>query len=190
MVTTSELPRAGTTVRRLHPSARALTLLAAGRERCAAVWLSAPRRRIVLVYGIVGLASNIAYLALFHGLQSALNPLAANVVAMTATTVGNTAAHRRYTFGIRGWSRMLVAQLGGFAGMAISLAVSTVALTALDALDRQPSTLLATTTLWVATGLAVWVRFGPLRKQIGPAAMRPGDATHPGARVGATAGAE
>ena len=120
LVTTSEPPRAGT----------------------------AARRRIVLVYGIVGLASNVAYLVLFHGLQSALNPLAANVVALTATTVGNTAAHRRYTFGVRGRSRMLVAQLGGFAGMAISLAVSTVALTALDALDRQPSTLLATTTLW------------------------------------------
>ncbi len=136
------------------------------------MWHRLPHSRTLVIYGLVGLASNIVYFALFHALQAALAPLAANFVALLVTTVGNTAAHRRYTFGIHGRFRLLVAHLGGFAAMILSLGASTAALSALDALDHQPSALLASTTLWVATALAAWARFGPLRNQIGPAAMR------------------
>ena len=135
--------------------------------------LTLPGRRTLLVYATVGLASNLTYLALYRALEPVLAPLTANLLALLVTTAGNTAAHRRYTFGIRDRSRILISQLGGFAGMSISLAVSTVALAALDALDSQPSTLLALTTLWVATALAAWLRFGPLRNQIGHVAMSP-----------------
>ncbi len=134
---------------------------------------SPAHRRTLLTYAAVGAASNIAYVVLFDVLQVAVVPVAANVVALLVTTLANTAAHRRYTFGIRGRSRLLIAYLGGFAGLILSFALSTIALTALDALDHQPSTLLASTTLWVATGLAAWVRFGPLRRHIGVSAMAP-----------------
>lgn len=179
MVTTSLLAGIDHPARRQHPSGRTVKLLAANRGRLAAIWHLVPRRRTVVVYAIVGLASNLAYLALFQSLQSVLAPLAANVVALIVTTIGNTAAHRRYTFGIHGRSRILIAHLGGFAGMTISLGISTVALTALDALDQQPSALLASTTLWVATALAAWTRFGPLSKQIGRVAMCPDILTQP-----------
>jgi putative flippase GtrA len=179
MVNTSLLPRIDHLPRRQHPSDRAMKLLAAKRGRLAAICHFVPSRRTVVVYAIVGLASNLSYLALFRSLQAVLAPLAANLVALILTTVGNTAAHRRYTFGIHGRSRLLIAHLGGFAGMTISLGASTVALTALDALDHQPSTLLASTTLWVATALAAWVRFGPLRHQIGRVAMCPDILTQP-----------
>jgi putative flippase GtrA len=134
-------------------------------------------RRLLLTYAVVGIVSNVVYVVLFGLMKSALAPLAANLVALVVTTIANTAAHRRYTFGIRGPSRLLVAHFGGLAGMTLSLGISTIALTALDALDSQPSTLLATTTVWVATALAAWMRFGPLRNQIGRAAMVPSTMT-------------
>jgi putative flippase GtrA len=176
MVTSALLAYIDRTARRQGPSC-GTTLVPASRDRLTDIARALARRRTLLVYAIVGLASNLAYFALFRSLLSVLAPLAANAIAMIVTTIGNTAAHRRYTFGIRGRSRILIAHLGGLAGMTLSLAVSTVGLTALDALDHQPSALLATTTLWVATALAAWMRFGPLRKQIGRVAMSPDSAT-------------
>jgi putative flippase GtrA len=124
-----------------------------------------------MVYAVVGVGSNVAYLILFRLMQPTLSSVAANVVALVVTTIGNTAAHRRYTFGIHGRARLLVAHVGGLAAMSISLALSTAAIAELDALDHQPSTLLVSTTLWVATALATWMRFGPLRAWMGAAAM-------------------
>jgi putative flippase GtrA len=144
-----------------------------GRLRVSAVWRRVPHRRTLLIYGLVGLISNVAYLVMFHAFQLLVAPLAANFLALLVTTIGNTAGHRRYTFRSQDRCGVLVAHLGGLAGMLISLAVSTAALSALDALDHQPSTLLATTTLWVATVLAAWIRFGPLRNQIGRVALGP-----------------
>lgn len=173
MVNASLLLRIDQRAPQQHPSGRAMKPLVVGRTRLSAVWRHIPHRRTLLIYGLVGLASNIAYFALFHSLQFLLAPLAANFIALLVTTTGNTAAHRRYTFGMHDRCGLLVAHLGGLAGMVISLVVSTGALSALDALDHQPSALLATTTLWVATALAAWIRFGPLRNQIGRVAMRP-----------------
>ncbi len=141
------------------------------RRRFASIWEPLATPHTIMVYAVVGVGSNLAYLVLFRAMQPALNPLAANVVALVVTTVGNTAAHRRYTFGIRGRARLLIAHVGGLVAMSISLALSTAALAELDALDHQPSILLASTTLWVATALAAWMRFGPLRAWMGAAAM-------------------
>jgi putative flippase GtrA len=141
--------------------------------RFASIWEPLATPRTIVVYAVVATGSNVAYLMLFRLMQPTLNVFAANVVALVVTTVGNTAAHRRYTFGIRGRARLLVAHVGGLAAMSISLALSTAALAELDALDRQPSILLASTTLWVAAALGAWMRFGPLRTWMGAAAMDP-----------------
>jgi hypothetical protein len=47
----------------------------------------------------VGGLSTLAYLALFVGLAPSLGRLAANALALTACTLVNLVAHRRYTFG-------------------------------------------------------------------------------------------
>jgi hypothetical protein len=50
----------------------------------------------------VGVASTLAYLALFVLLRDLLGAQAANLVALAATAVANTAANRRLTFGVSG----------------------------------------------------------------------------------------
>src|SRR5438067_1750112 len=46
--------------------------------------------------------STLAYAVLFLLLSAALGAVAANAVALSATAIGNTAANRRLTFGLRG----------------------------------------------------------------------------------------
>jgi putative flippase GtrA len=50
-------------------------------------------------YASVGILSTIAYLALFFLLRDQLGMYVANVIAMAVTTIGNTVAHVRFTFG-------------------------------------------------------------------------------------------
>jgi putative flippase GtrA len=60
--------------------------------------------RQVVRFVAVGLASTLAYLLLFLLLRSGMGAGAqgANLVALLVTAIGNTAANRRFTFGIRG----------------------------------------------------------------------------------------
>jgi putative flippase GtrA len=50
----------------------------------------------------VGVGSTIAYALLFLALRGALGAAGANAAALALTAVGNTAANRRFTFGVRG----------------------------------------------------------------------------------------
>lgn len=59
----------------------------------------APGEAIASRFLGVGGTSTLAYLALFVALSPALGRFGANAVALTACTVANCAAHRRYTFG-------------------------------------------------------------------------------------------
>jgi putative flippase GtrA len=70
----------------------------------------------------VGTISTIAFLGLFLLLREPLGALAANVVALIVTAIGNTAANRRFTFGARGasgrrrqWARALAVHGAGLA---------------------------------------------------------------------------
>src|ERR1700742_4020268 len=51
-------------------------------------------------FASIGVASTAAYLLLFMMLHGWLGAQAANLVALLVTAIGNTAANRRYTFGI------------------------------------------------------------------------------------------
>ena len=53
-------------------------------------------------FGGIGLLSTVAYLSLFVVLRSAAGAQAANLLALLVTAVANTAANRRFTFGVRG----------------------------------------------------------------------------------------
>src|SRR5712691_2382687 len=50
----------------------------------------------------IGVASTLAYAVLYLALRTFLPALAANLLSLLLTAVGNTAANRRVTFGIRG----------------------------------------------------------------------------------------
>ncbi|MGJ6122284.1 bifunctional glycosyltransferase family 2/GtrA family protein [Mycolicibacterium sp. Y3] len=53
-------------------------------------------------FGAIGVISTLAYLLIFSGLHTAVGSQTANFVALLVTAIANTAANRRFTFGIRG----------------------------------------------------------------------------------------
>ena len=56
----------------------------------------------VVRFGAIGVASTLIYLLLFVVLSGSLGSQIANLIALLLTAVANTAANRRYTFGVRG----------------------------------------------------------------------------------------
>ncbi len=52
--------------------------------------------------GAIGVISTLAYLLIFSGLHTAVGSQTANFVALLVTAIANTAANRRFAFGIRG----------------------------------------------------------------------------------------
>ena len=61
----------------------------------------------------VGVLSTLAYALLFLLLRGPLGAAGANVAALALTAVGNTAANRRLTFGVRGRAGLLRQHLAG-----------------------------------------------------------------------------
>ena len=53
-------------------------------------------------FGIIGALSTLAYMLLYVVLQAAMGAQAANFTALLITAIGNTAANRAFTFGVRG----------------------------------------------------------------------------------------
>ena len=53
-------------------------------------------------FAAVGVASTLTYVLIYALLRGVAGAQAANLLALLTTTIGNTAAHRRLTFGITG----------------------------------------------------------------------------------------
>lgn len=54
------------------------------------------------IFAIIGVVSTVAYASLYLLLRGIVDPLWANAAALLVTALGNTAANRRFTFGVRG----------------------------------------------------------------------------------------
>jgi putative flippase GtrA len=80
--------------------------------------------RQLVRFAAVGVASTIAYLALFMLLQPGAGAQAANLLALLITTVANTATNRRFTFGVRGRVKRATHQVQGLAVFALGLALT------------------------------------------------------------------
>ncbi len=78
-------------------------------------------------FAAIGVLSTLAYAAIYAALRTAMPLLAANALALVATTVGNTAANRRLTFGVRGRERRWRDQLRGLSALGLALLVTTAA---------------------------------------------------------------
>ncbi|WP_311208508.1 MULTISPECIES: bifunctional glycosyltransferase family 2/GtrA family protein [unclassified Aeromicrobium] len=72
----------------------------------------------LVVFALVGVLSTVAYAALFLLLRSPLGAQGANMAALLVTAVANTAANRRFTFGVRGRDGAAVHHLQGLAVLA------------------------------------------------------------------------
>jgi putative flippase GtrA len=121
-----------------------------------------PRRQAVR-FGAVGFASTIAYLVLFVLLRGSLGAQGANLAALLATAVANTAANRRFTFGVRGRAGAARHQLLGLAVFAIALGITSGSLDAVHSLVADPSRSVELAMLLLANLSATLIRFVLLR---------------------------
>ena len=130
--------------------------------------------RQVTRFAVIGVASTLAYLALYLAMRAALPAQAANAMALLVTAVGNTAANRRWTFAVRGAARAVRHQLQGLAVLALALALTAGALGGLHALVARPPRALEVAVLVAANLAATILRFLLLRDWVFRPGARPG----------------
>ena len=121
--------------------------------------------RQLVRFAAVGVASTVAYLALFLTLRPELGAQVANLVALLLTAVVNTGVNRRLTFGVRGRARMARDQAGGLAVFALGLLLTSGSLVLLHAL-ADPSRAFEVTVLVLANLAATVLRFLLLRRWV------------------------
>ena len=97
---------------------------------------------------------------LLHGW---LGAQAANLIALLVTAIGNTAANRRFTFGIADRAGAARHHVEGLIVFGIALAITSGALAALHAVVPEPGRYVDATVLVAANLLATAVRFVLLR---------------------------
>jgi putative flippase GtrA len=117
----------------------------------------------VLRFVVIGVASTIAYVALYLALRTGIGSQAANASALLLTAVGNTAANRRFTFAVRGPERVLTHQAQGLAVFGLALGVTAGSLALLHALAPSASRAVEVAVLVVANLGATVLRFVLLR---------------------------
>ena len=111
----------------------------------------------------VGIVSTLAYLGLFFVLRYGLNAQAANLVALLATAIANTAANRRLTFGISGRRDAAKHQLQGLVVFWLGLGLTSGSLAALHAVSPAPTHTAELAVLVGANLAATMLRFVLLR---------------------------
>jgi glycosyltransferase involved in cell wall biosynthesis len=111
----------------------------------------------------VGVGSTVAYAWLYLVLRIELAPQAANLVALALTGVANTAANRRFTFGVRGRESLVRQHAAGLLVFVLTAALTGGALALLDGLAARPSRLLELTVLVTASAAATVTRYIALR---------------------------
>lgn len=114
-------------------------------------------------FATIGVASTLAYLLLFTLMHGSIGAQAANLVALLATAVANTAANRRFTFGVSGGTKVARHHVEGLIVFGIALAITSGALAGLHAFVDQPHRLVELSVLVMANLLATAVRFVLLR---------------------------
>ncbi|MEU6966713.1 GtrA family protein [Kitasatospora aureofaciens] len=117
-----------------------------------------PRRQLPS-FLVIGVLSTVFYLGLFVVARWFTDPQTANLVALAVSAVANTAANRRFTFGVVGSQGMVRHQLQGAVAFLIGLGLSSGVLALLDRVVPHASRPVEVGGLIVANGLATVARF-------------------------------
>ena len=117
-------------------------------------------------FGVVGVASTLAYAVLYLLLRGGLGAQGANALALVLTAVANTAANRRLTFGVRGAAGAGRHQAQGLGVFAIGLGLTSGSLALLHAVTDRPARGVELTVLVAANLLATLTRFVLLRRWV------------------------
>jgi putative flippase GtrA len=135
---------------------------AAGRDDVAVAGV--PRRLAgqAVRFATIGVLSTLAYLLLFVLARPSMGAQTANLLALLVTAIGNTAANRRYTFGVRNGSA-LRHQAQGLVVFALGLALTSTSLWLLALATASPPRAVEVAVLIIANLLATALRFVLLR---------------------------
>lgn len=114
-------------------------------------------------FAMVGVLSTIAYALIYLLLRSGIDAGTANGVALAITAVGNTAANRRWTFGLRGRERLVRHYAMGAVVYLVTLALTSGALSFLGQVAPDPSRALEVTVLVIASIGATVTRYIALK---------------------------
>lgn len=109
-------------------------------------------------FGAIGVVSTLAYLAIFLLLRHVTGAQAANFTALLLTAIGNTAANRLFTFGIRGRQSVVTHHVQGLLVFGIGLALTSGALVLVHR-GASPGSMLEIIAVVLANLLATLVRF-------------------------------
>ena len=110
-------------------------------------------------FAVIGAISTLAYLALYLILRQLAPAVLANAVALFATAIANTAANRRFTFGVTGTADALKHQVEGGIAFIIGLVLSTATLAVVRVAAPGASHVVELAALVGANALSTVVRF-------------------------------
>ncbi len=121
----------------------------------------------LLRFGMIGVASTLAFALLYLVLHPAVGAQAANLIALLITAVANTAANRAFTFGVRGRFGAGRHQFQGLLVFMFGLAITSGSLFVLHRFDPTIGKVAELSVLVVANLVATLVRFVALRRVFG-----------------------
>ena len=141
---------------------------------CQAIYAELGRRPIVpagrpsffgqvLRFGLVGIASTLAFALIYLVLQGPFGAQEANFLSLLLTAVGNTSVNRRFTFGIRGPGRLFTQQIQGLVVFLLAWALTASSLQILHMANPDAAPNLELLVLTGANVLATLMRFLLLR---------------------------
>lgn len=109
--------------------------------------------REVATFVAIGLLSTLAYAGLYLGLRQVTGAQQANLLALLVTAVANTAANRRFSFGVRGPDGRLRHQLQGLAVFGLGLGFTSLVLWLMPATHPTLEVVVLTVANLVVTAL-------------------------------------
>ncbi len=131
-------------------------------------WLAAhgAAARQLASFGAIGVVSTLAYVLLYAWLREASPAGLANAFALVLTAVGNTAANRWLTFGVRGREGLARHHAAGLLALAAALAITSASLLVLNVVAPSHGRATELAILVLANALATVVRFLFLRSAV------------------------